>query len=225
MRVHRALAVSVGDDHQEAPAAFAPARPYDLARAGRVDRCAHRRRQVDARVPSCATRTEAIAEDSGGQRPGERQRDRRRRHSERTERRGARDSVDPQPGPLLKVPQRAVDVRTEDSVEGPGGKAVLGELELKRGDVPAPLPEAKLAAADPGSREAAESLARLRPDDAVDRDVGPLLEATDRLRGSTPADPVDRAAVEPVRMQADLEGGDARIGRRGTWSDGRGDKD
>ncbi len=102
---------------------------------------------------------------------------------------------------------------------------MLGELELQGGDVPTRLPEQELAAPEPVAREAAEGLARLRPDDAVDREVGALLETANRLRGAAPADPVDRALVQPVRTQADLEGGDARIGRRGAGGDGRGDKD
>jgi len=102
---------------------------------------------------------------------------------------------------------------------------VSGEPELQRRDVPTRLPDLEPAGSEPVACEAAEGLARLRADDAVDRDVRPLLKAANRLRGFGSADPVDRALVEPMRMQADLEGGDARIGRRGAGSDGRGDKD
>src|SRR6266508_4709081 len=60
--------------------------------------------------------------------------------------------------------------------------------------------------------EAAERTPRLRTDDAVDGDAGVDLEAADRLRGPRTLDPVDRAGIEPTRVQADLEGGHARIG-------------
>ena len=102
---------------------------------------------------------------------------------------------------------------------------MLGEPELQRGDVPTCLPVQELAAAESVTREATECAARLRPDDTVDREVGPLLEAANRLRGAGPGEPVDRALIEPMRAQADLKGGDARIGRRGAGGDGRGDKD
>ena len=73
--------------------------------------------------------------------------------------------------------------------------------------------------------EAAEGASGLRTDDAVDRDVGALLKFANRLRRRRAVEPVDRAGVEAVRTQADLEGGDARIGRRGAGGEGRGGKD
>ena len=102
---------------------------------------------------------------------------------------------------------------------------MLGEPELQRRDVPALVAELELAGPEPVACEAAEGLARLRADDAVDRDVGALLKAANRLRGARPGEPVDRALIEPMRAQADLKGGDARIGRRGAGGDGRGGKD
>ena len=73
--------------------------------------------------------------------------------------------------------------------------------------------------------EPAERSSGLRPDDAVDCDVRPLLEPADRLRRSRAVEPVDRADVKAVRTQADLEGGDARIGRRAARGEGRDGKD
>ena len=89
------------------------------------------------------------------------------------------------------------------------------------------LPPQVNLAADRGESagEAAQRLPGLRADDPVDRDVGAPLEAANRLGGAGAGDPVDRPLVEPMRVQADLEGGDARIGRRGAGGDRRGDKD
>ena len=87
------------------------------------------------------------------------------------------------------------------------------------------LPSSRLRGTEPVAREAAERLARLRADDAVDRDVGLLLEAANRLRRARSGEPVDRALIKPMRAQADLKGGDARIGRRGAGGDGRGGED
>jgi len=176
-------------------------------------------------VPAIAARPEAVAEHRCGHRPREGQRNRRRRSGERLERHRAGDAVRLQRRPVLEAAQGRVDPRAEDPVEVAGGEAVLGEPELERRDVPAFLAEVELASPQPVAREAAEGLARLRADDPVDRDVGALLEAANCLRGARPGEPVDRALVEPMRTQADLKGGDARIGRRGAGGDGRGGKD
>src|SRR5207253_229156 len=89
------------------------------------------------------------------------------------------------------------------------------ELELERSDVPAGPAELERAAAEAVAGEATERAARLRPNDPVDDEPGALLESPDRLRGGRTLDPVDRTVVEPMRAQADLEGGYARIERRG----------
>ena len=119
------------------------------------------------------------------------------------------------PAQSWKRRKRRVDVRAEDPVEGARRKAVLGELELERRDVPAGVAEIEAAAAEPVAAKRPRARARLRADDAVDGDVRALLEAADRLCGRRAGDAVDRALVEPMRAQADLKGGDARIGRRG----------
>src|SRR6266545_5386612 len=221
MRVHRPLAAAVRDGDEEAPAAVAPARPDDLARARRVDGRAHRSGEVDPGVPGVPARTEAVAQDGRGHGPAERQRDRRRWRGERAERRRSRDPVFLQACPALKAAQGGIDVRAEDPVELAGGKAVLRQLKLERGDVPTRLADLERPAAEPVAGEATEGLTRLRADDAVDREVGAGLEAADRLRGCGAGDPVDRTLVEPVRVQADLKGGNARLGRRGTGGEGR----
>src|SRR5204862_7912030 len=107
-------------------------------------------------------------------------------------------------------------------VERPGRKAVLGELELQRRDVPAGLPEPERAAAEPVAREAAQRAACLGADDAVDREAGVRLQPPDRLLRRRAREPVDRARIEPARVQADLEGGYARICCRGLGDEGRG---
>jgi hypothetical protein len=135
------------------------------------------------------------------------------------------DTVRLQRRPLLEAVQGRVDPGTEDPVEVTRGEAVLGEPELERRDVPALVPELEAARTEPVAREAAESLAGLRADHAVDRDVGLFLEAANRLRRARPGEPVDRALIKPMRAQADLKGGDARIGRRGAGGDGRGGED
>jgi hypothetical protein len=104
-------------------------------------------------------------------------------------------------------------VGPEDPVEGARGEAVLGQLELERGHVPTCLTDQQWPAAQGVPREAAERPPRLRTDDAVDGDASVDLEAADRLRGRRALDPVDRAGIEPTRVQTDLEGGHARIGR------------
>ena len=73
--------------------------------------------------------------------------------------------------------------------------------------------------------EPAERASGLRSGDAVDGDVRPFLEPADRLCGRRTVEPVDRAPVEAMRTQADLEGGDARIGCRGARGEGRDGKD
>src|SRR5439155_4424122 len=221
VRVHRALAMSVGDDDEEAPAAVPPPGPDDAAGLRGVDGRTHRRREVDPRVPAIAARPEAVAEHRRGHRPGEWDRNRGRRSSERLKRRRAGDAVRLQREPVLEAAQRLVDVPAEDPVEGAGGEAVLGGPELQRRNVPAFVADLELAGAEPVAGEAAERFAGLRAGDPVDRDVGTLLEAANRLRCAGPADPVDRALIEPMRVQADLEGGHARIGRRGAGGDGR----
>ena len=87
------------------------------------------------------------------------------------------------------------------------------ELELECRDVPTGLATDERAAADPVTCEPAERLACLGADDTVDLDTRASLKAADRFRGRGASDPVDRAPVEPMRTQTDLEGGDARAGR------------
>ena len=102
---------------------------------------------------------------------------------------------------------------------------MLRELELQRCDVPAGLADAEWTAAEPVPGEPAERAAGLGADDPVDGDAGARLEPADRLLCGRPRDPVDRALVEPARVQADLKGGYARIGGRGLGDEGRGGED
>ena len=103
---------------------------------------------------------------------------------------------------------------------------MLRELELQRGDVPAGSADAERTRTEPVPGEPAKCSAGLGADDPVDGDAGACLEPADRSLGRAARDPVDRALVEPARMQADLEGGYARIGgRRGLGDEGRGGED
>ena len=53
--------------------------------------------------------------------------------------------------------------------------------------------------------EPAERVSRLRAGESVDRDLRALLELPDRNRRPGSGDAVDRALVEPVRAQSDLQ--------------------
>src|SRR5205807_6307829 len=92
-------------------------------------------------------------------------------------------------------------------------------------DVPACLADAERTGAEPVPGEPAERPAGLRADDPVDGDAGACLEPPNRLLCGRPRDPVDRPPVEPARVQADLEGGYARICGRGLGDEGCGGED
>src|SRR3989442_13171753 len=104
-------------------------------------------------MPAGSPRAEAVAQAGRGHRPRKRQRDRRRRRSEGGEGRTTCDAVLPQVGPGLEATQCGIDVPPEDPVERTGWKAVLGELELERRDVPTGLPHPELPAAGPMAAE------------------------------------------------------------------------
>src|SRR5919201_3218453 len=129
--------------------------------------------------------------------------------------------------PSLQAPQRAFDVLAEDAVELSAGKPVERELELQRGDVPGDPPVAQRARPEAMTREAAEGAARLRPRHAVHRDPRATLQLAHGAFRQRPPDPVDRAVVEPTRVQRDLERGDGGAGcgaRRGGGGGGGGDE-
>jgi hypothetical protein len=74
----------------------------------------------------------------------------------------------------------------------------------------------------------AERSARVRADDAVNGEVTVPLEAHDRATRSRPGVAVDRPAVEPVRLESDLQRGHAGAPRRigpGRKPQGRGEDD
>src|SRR5207248_2417707 len=121
---------------------------------------------VDAGVKAEAARAE-WARDRALQRPGERDRTLWRRSSERGEGRRAGPSVRSQARPALKAAQRALDATAEHAVERPRRKAVPGQLELERGDVPAEVPARKNAAPDPVATEPAQSAPRARARNSV----------------------------------------------------------
>src|SRR4029450_2071286 len=78
---------------------------------------------------------------------------------------------------------------------------------------PALVTEVERAAGEPRLREASERLAGLRSDDPVDDEMGAFLQTPDRAGGRGAVDPVDRAPVEAMRMQADLQGSHGRVPR------------
>jgi hypothetical protein len=117
-------------------------------------------------------------------------------------------------------------VRAEVAVESARRKAVLCELELQRGDVPADQPAPQRARAERVPAEAAESQPCPSPGKAVDREAGTPLKAPDGLGGLRPGDPVDRARVEAVCVQADLKRRDAGApGGEAGCGEGRGEED
>jgi hypothetical protein len=85
------------------------------------------------------------------------------------------------------------------------------EEELERGDVPAGHAPAQGTAADAVAGEAPERAAGARADDPVGGEARAALEMQDGAPRGRAADPVDRAPVEAVRPERDLERGDARL--------------
>ena len=122
--------------------------------------------------------------------PCQRKREADRRARQRPAQRGVRGrpghSVRSEPGPVLEAPQRSVRARAEVAVERPGGKAVPGERELERGDVPAARAEGELPA--PEGRRVARS--------------GPLpCESAPRARRRRPGLRVAGSVAAPARSR------------------------
>ena len=105
-------------------------------------------------------------------------------------------------------------VLAEVAVEGAGREASHGEAELQRRDVPALHAGLERPRSQAGATELAERPSGLGPDDPVDRDLRADLDRAHGVLGLRADQPVDRAVVDAVRAQRNLERGDARISRR-----------
>jgi hypothetical protein len=101
----------------------------------------------------------------------------------------------------------------EPPVEAADSQAVAPQQELEDADVVA----AHAAADDPPSEQRsaapAQGGARARSDQAVDREVMPPLEGTDRAERLRPLNAIDASSVEAVLAQCDLDAGDLRVHR------------
>src|SRR5205085_567841 len=129
----------------------------------------------DPSVEAVVARTERRREGPL-QRPGERDRDRRRRPVERCERCGAGAAVRCEPGGALEALHGAGGAVAVVAVERPRREAVLGEQELERRDVPALDALPQQPAAEPMAAEAPEGAARVGPEDAVGGEPVSALE-------------------------------------------------
>ena len=152
--------------------------------------------------------------DGPAHRPGERDRDRGRRPVQRRERGGADAAVPGETGEALVPPDGTGRAAAVDAVERSRWKAVLGEQELERRDVPALDALPQQPAAEPVPAEAPERPAGVRPDDAVGCEPVAALEPEDRALGRGAAEPVDRALVDAALVERDLERGHARVAHR-----------
>ena len=222
MGVHRLHAVGVRDDHEVAPAARCKTGEDDAAGRSCGDGRALWSNEVDPGVEAVAARAEGVAHRRG-ERPGERDRARRERAAQRGVGRVAGDAIRLEPDPALEVPEGALGVLAEAAVDRGRGKAVPGEQELERGDVPPGGAAGERPAAEQVLAIGPERPARLRPRHAVGGQVGAALEALDRPRGGRAFDPVDRAGVDAARLKGDLkrrEPSVTRAKRRGREHEG-----
>src|SRR5206468_3653015 len=124
------------------------------------------------------------------------------------------DAVGLQTGPPLEAAERAFSVDAKASVERGRGKAVPGEQELERRDVPAGRTADERSAAEGVQPVPAEGEAGADASDPVHRKSRSALEAPDRRRRGGTSEAVDRARVEAARVESDLERGDSGIAGR-----------
>ncbi len=132
----------------------------------------------------------------------------------------AGDPVRVEPLPLLVAAERCRGRGVEAAVDRLRGKPVSAQAELEHGHVPADRPDAELALSEERPAATTEcATRRAMPRRPVTRTPLVRWNATSARRGQRTADAVDRARIEPVRAQPDLERGDARTGREPIWSE------
>ena len=127
---------------------------------------------------------------------------------ERSDCRGTGEAVDHEAGVRLEAADGAVGMRSEATVDRPRREAALFQKELEGGDVPAPVSAAHNAAAERRPAAPPERVAGLGAGDTVDRQVVLGLKAADRTDRLRSRDPIDRAPVEVLGLERDLERGD-----------------
>jgi hypothetical protein len=103
----------------------------------------------------------------------------------------------------------ALAAGAELTVERAGREAVDREQPLQRRDVPAARIGVDHARAEPVAAPPAQRAARARPGDPVHDKSAPGLKPPHSFPRRRSADAVDRAAVQPLRAQRDLERGGA----------------
>ncbi len=128
-----------------------------------------------------------------------------------------RDAVCGEPVPALERPDRRDEARAEVAVERTAILAGLQEQELEHRDVEAEITRSDRPRPEARAAERPERVAGAGADPPGRREPGSLLGLHDRGARLRPDDPVDPAAVEPVRAQRDLyarllRGGDGWAG-------------
>ena len=137
-----------------------------------------------------------------------------------------RDPVGLQRVPALEPPQRDGGRAREASVDGARAEPVATEPELEHRDVPADRPDAEVALSEQRAATRAERAARLPVDPPVRLQALFPLERRERVACPRADDPVDRAGMEALRAQGNLDGRDAGVRTdavvRGEAADGNG---
>ena len=136
---------------------------------------------------------------------------------QRSERSRADDAVRHKMDLALVTPERAVGAHAQVSVERPVVHALLGEQELKHGDVETEQPGTQDSFAKQRTAERAERLSRPLVRDSRDGQVGAPLGGPDRCNRLGAYKPVDRPVVEAERPQRNLHAGVLRVGVGSGW--------
>ena len=209
--VERAHTCAMRDAHHPPPAAGIHTGERNPSPCCGLHPRAERREVVHAGVKAISAWTEAVTDRRADGR-GEPDRRPWQRGMELRDRLGAGRSVGLQPGPCLKEPERCVRVRPETSVERSGRKAVPGERELQRRNVPALRARTKHSSAQWSSsavwtQERQRSPARL----AVGGEPGPTLKASHGAARLGAKDTIGRSGIEPLLPQPDLKRGRLRV--------------
>jgi hypothetical protein len=181
-----------------------PACAADAAGSGGANRPPVWGGEIDTGVKAVSTRPEAITQ---GCADGARERIGSTRTWPVQRRVGCRacDAVTDEVAPALEAAERGCRPRPEAAVECSAGEAVGREGKLERRDVPAGLPSPEQARSEAVASVPSQRTACVRPDHAVRDEAVPPLEALYGPDGAGAANPVDRAGVEPPRLERHLE--------------------